>query len=397
MVLPCFASPLTSLYTKFLKCCFLWSQDMDRGTLSFAHNGVDLGVAFDVGLSGELFPAIAFYNRGQEVSLIPSAFDCPGAGLGISTKTLLSQPITAADGEASILSATRSYPEHASVMANVDDDDDNNDDGKFELKDVVEVNRIFGTSRQLDKLKHTPKACAQSRSQMQLKYPDPFVRRCWLQYRKWAAGHTFRAKTRLGVCMQFDISRQRCHAFGFQHGDRVATPRGQATVVGVAKHKLWFQIDGENGAWFFSSKELRSSKRLFVLLSRSKQHLASPKSPSSAKRASSSEPTSDDAAELESPSEISLAAFRAVLNHPYFAPQDDAVLVDLVNEYVSKCVILTDLSLRDVRGLLRGTVFLPRFGTVCVDCSDNSWLVLVALNTDFVLVMTAIHGMSRLM
>lgn len=77
--------------------------DFDKGTLSFSRNGLDLGVAFEGvlangsssgvggggggmggqgGLShnGEIYPAVAFYNQGQQVSLLPHTFSCPGAG-----------------------------------------------------------------------------------------------------------------------------------------------------------------------------------------------------------------------------------------------------------------------------------------------------------------------------
>ncbi|KAJ8614515.1 hypothetical protein CTAYLR_000790 [Chrysophaeum taylorii] len=53
--------------------------DMNHGMLSFSKNGFDLGIAFD-GLAGELFPAIAFYNRGQQVSIKTSSYRCPGIG-----------------------------------------------------------------------------------------------------------------------------------------------------------------------------------------------------------------------------------------------------------------------------------------------------------------------------
>ena len=354
-------------------------QDMDRGTLSFTHNGVDLGVAFDEGLSGELFPAIAFYNRGQEVSLIPSAFDCPGAGVGISTRTLAPARILPVNVVANAV-------EFNGVA--VAEDRSSDSDAEFDVEDIVHVKRILRTSTRLAAMSNGGASGAVSP-----RYPDFFVRRCWLQYRKWAAGHTFRAKTRLGVCMQFDVSRQRCHAFGFQHGDRVATPRGQATVIGVAKHKLWFQIDGENGAWFFSAKELRSSKRLFVLLSRSKQSPASPKttkvsatspdadrvslttsggggttpvvassspsmSASPALSSSTSSPVESSlllstldggsgggAAAAAAPggvvnetmaAGVSLEAFSRLLHRPFFAPVDDGVLVDLVNDYCAR-------------------------------------------------------------
>ncbi|GBG28169.1 E3 ubiquitin-protein ligase HECTD3 [Hondaea fermentalgiana] len=43
--------------------------DMDAGTLAFARNGKDLGVALD-GLTGVLYPAFAFYSGSQVISLV---------------------------------------------------------------------------------------------------------------------------------------------------------------------------------------------------------------------------------------------------------------------------------------------------------------------------------------
>lgn len=54
------------------------SLDFHRGTLSFSKNGASLGVAFDK-MCGELYPAVAFYNTGQELEIIPEGFraSCP--------------------------------------------------------------------------------------------------------------------------------------------------------------------------------------------------------------------------------------------------------------------------------------------------------------------------------
>ena len=54
------------------------SLDFHRGTLSFSRNGKSLGVAFDK-ICGELYPAVAFYNTGQELEIIPEGFraSCP--------------------------------------------------------------------------------------------------------------------------------------------------------------------------------------------------------------------------------------------------------------------------------------------------------------------------------
>ena len=57
--------------------------DMDEGTLSFDKNGEKLGVAI-TNLVGVIYPAVAFYNRGQQVRILSEHFDLPGAGGGRS-------------------------------------------------------------------------------------------------------------------------------------------------------------------------------------------------------------------------------------------------------------------------------------------------------------------------
>jgi alpha-tubulin suppressor-like RCC1 family protein len=52
--------------------------DLDIGTLSFSKNGKSFGVAFDK-IYGEIFPAVAFYNVGQELEIVMDSFHttCP--------------------------------------------------------------------------------------------------------------------------------------------------------------------------------------------------------------------------------------------------------------------------------------------------------------------------------
>ena len=47
--------------------------DFYLGTLSFSKNGKNLGLAFDK-IYGELYPAVAFYNVGQELEIITQGF-----------------------------------------------------------------------------------------------------------------------------------------------------------------------------------------------------------------------------------------------------------------------------------------------------------------------------------
>jgi hypothetical protein len=61
----------------------------------------------------------------------------------------------------------------------------------------------------------------------------------------------YRAKS--GDELSFDISQKACEHFGFYHQDRVETPKGAATVVGVREGCMWFHIDGDRGASYWDN------------------------------------------------------------------------------------------------------------------------------------------------
>lgn len=170
--------------------------NMNRGTLSFSKNGQDLGVAFE-GLVGNMYPAVAFYNQGQRLSLVQSAFRCPGAGV-----TILASPLN-------------TMPEE--VLA---------------IQEVMEA--------------------------MVLRKNMPSL---WMEvvragHLTWVAGKTVRYATILDFELQFDVSDSSCRRFGLRARGRVRTPRGNATVVGVCEGVMWFHVDGERGAWFFTAGEI---------------------------------------------------------------------------------------------------------------------------------------------
>ena len=170
--------------------------NMDRGTLSFSKNGHDLGVAFE-GLVGSLYPAVAFYNQGQRVSLVQSAFRCPGAGV-----TILASPLN-------------TMPED--VLA------------------VSEVMEAMVSGKCL---------------------PFGWMEAARAAHVAWVAGKTLRYVTSLGFELQFDISDSSCRRFGLRARARVRTPRGNATVIGMYEGVMWFHVDGETGAWFFTAGEI---------------------------------------------------------------------------------------------------------------------------------------------
>lgn len=170
--------------------------NMDRGTLSFSKNGLDLGIAFE-GLAGELYPAVAFYNQGQRASLVQSAFRCSGAGV-----TILSSPLSTA-------------PEDVSVAF-----------------DVMEA-MVLGNN-----------------------LPKSWIQAVAAGHMAWMAGDTMRYVTLLGFELQFDTSDVSCRRFGLKAQARVRTPRGSATVIGLCEGVMWFHVDGESGAWFFTVGEI---------------------------------------------------------------------------------------------------------------------------------------------
>jgi len=63
----------------------------------------------------------------------------------------------------------------------------------------------------------------------------------------------FEYLTRRGEVEVFDRSVDACLPYGFIAGDRVMSPKGPATVVGICDGLMWFHIDGENGASFWDN------------------------------------------------------------------------------------------------------------------------------------------------
>lgn len=169
--------------------------DMDNGTLSYSKNGLDLGVAFD-GLAGELYPAVSFYNHHQKVTLLSKSFHCPGAGIAVG-----------------------GAPSRTTI-------DDVLDCGSLMLYLCNSKTHSYA------------------------------IEEAHRKYTLWSRGHCVRRRTRAGYELQFDISDAACSAYGVRTTQRIRTPRGNATVLGVTDDKLWFTVDGESGAWFGNSTDI---------------------------------------------------------------------------------------------------------------------------------------------
>lgn len=68
-------------------------------------------------------------------------------------------------------------------------------------------------------------------------------------------------KAKAGETLEFDIGDNACSAFGFLHGQRVDTPKGFATVIGVRGQHLWFHADCDTGASYWGSCKTKQDLR----------------------------------------------------------------------------------------------------------------------------------------
>lgn len=65
--------------------------------------------------------------------------------------------------------------------------------------------------------------------------------------------HTASYRTVSREFYSFDISDEACRPFGFLHQDRVHSPNGPSTVVGVRDGRMWFHVDSDDGASYWGS------------------------------------------------------------------------------------------------------------------------------------------------
>lgn len=187
--------------------------DCERGTLSFSKNGVDLGVAFE-SIVGEVYPAVAFYSRHQRVSFVPDSLVRSQGHADSNDARGPSAPVT------------------------LRNEDVGREAGSVEEALVVcELMAALTTSQPVR---------------------DELLQSAFVMTTQWMAGSKKYVTTRAGKPLWVDVTRSACFEFGFQSGDRVRTSRGNGVVVGVAERRLWVEVDGEQGAWFFHPSKLRT-------------------------------------------------------------------------------------------------------------------------------------------
>jgi len=181
--------------------------DLDKGTLSFSRNGEEMGVAFD-GLTGELFPAVAFYNQGQRVSLVRGGFHCPEAGLVVEGSP-----------------------------------------GSCDLDNVRSFFKLMGLMKTMENSNVWRK---DENAKMLATVFNTFC--------VWSTGTGLRHMTLCGFELMFDRSEDALEKYGVKGDEIISCGRGNARVVGVSNGMLWIHVDGENGAWFARDSEIIEQK-----------------------------------------------------------------------------------------------------------------------------------------
>ena len=168
------------------------SLDFTAGTLSFSRNGKTLGVGFS-GVYGELFPAVAFYNAGQQVEVVLDSF----------RTSVPQEPIP--------ISPTR-----------------------ISLSDLCLIRDILSGLN--SKAGFSP-----------ITY-ELLCSSCNL----WCTEVQTRCKASSGRQVLILKKSTQLDQFHLRYGDRVRTPFGLATVIGWANGRLWLRMGDIEEVWFFS-------------------------------------------------------------------------------------------------------------------------------------------------
>ena len=173
--------------------------DFHAGTLSFSRNGKSLGVAFDK-ICGELYPAVAFYNVGQELEIVPNSFtsSCPQDTI----------PCTPA---------------------------------RLNLSAVSNLTELL--------------LCINTGVPLSLRVLTAVAEHC----NQWVQGKQIRLKVLSGRCMfiSTDEHAPLMRQYGLGVGQRVRTPLGIAQLEGSACGRMWFTFAATGNTWCFTNHQIR--------------------------------------------------------------------------------------------------------------------------------------------
>lgn len=195
--------------------------DSENGTLSFSKNGVDLGIAFE-NIVGEVYPAVSFHSRHQKVSMIQGIIE----RLPVSRNDDLATSQTIYQGS------------DCRGTSGIQNDAYTDECGSIE--ECLFVCEMLNWM--VDK---------------EVSLRPLLLRSAYDMTRQWLLGSKKYVTTRAKKPLWVDVTKEKCSLFGFQAKDRVRTPRGNGTVEGVAESRIWIDVDGEEGAWYFHPSKLR--------------------------------------------------------------------------------------------------------------------------------------------
>lgn len=168
--------------------------DFNEGTLSFSKNGKALGVAFDK-IFGEIYPAFAFYNEGQEFELVSN--ECK---MYESLPPFAVSPMSSNLLEFSLL---------------------------MELVSCLSYRVPFSfilLEKLVENLNH------------------------------WISGSIERFRSSSGRYLYLSQKSSLLSNLGLSVKDRIRTPFGVATISGTLNNRIWFSF--ESGVWFFTEKQV---------------------------------------------------------------------------------------------------------------------------------------------
>ena len=180
--------------------------------------------------------------------------------------------------------------------------------------------------------------------------PLDFLKEAYKLYRENFIGFRTRisCKTRAGVSVTFDRSQRACRPclsnpeMDLRGGDRIRVPRGQATVIGAYRGKLWYLVDGEDRAWYFNQGELEAMCAVF-------EAEVLPRPEEVAKEAEMEAKLVQDAAAgspIHFEEELTFVEFQAHATNSVWTLEKDEELVHLVNSQCDeKSVSPTQLTL----------------------------------------------------
>ena len=194
--------------------------DQNAGTITFTKNGKSLGLAFE-NVYGELYPAVAFYNNGQEVQIIPE-------------------------------SVVASHPHEIIPIS----------PSRINFDDVCVLKELFYTLA------------------YQGTFSSMLINFLLKSGSSWCVGSQVRRCTVSDKQIYLNNKSSVLANFGFVAGERIRTPYGIAKVIGSSHGKIWFEMCSQSDLlWFFSAHQilLGREKGLFKTCTYVKPDAISPK------------------------------------------------------------------------------------------------------------------------